>query len=144
MDKKRIEELENAGELRRRSPDKARIRSMLEAAKRTSEYVCRLEINEESAAVVFRELYECLRQIGDALLWRSGWEPLKHTASIEALKEEVGYVDYEKLDRLRIIRNNANYRGYSVSVQNALEIKELWEKWGRSIEKMGREGVIKY
>jgi len=28
--------------------------------------------------------------------------------------------------------------------QRGVGIRELWEKWGRSIEKMGREGVIKY
>ncbi len=133
MDKKRLEELERAGELRKRLPDKARINSMLEAAGRNAGFVCTLGIDEKSATVVFRELYESFRQLGDARLWGIGFEPIKHTASIEALKDGLGYVDYMKLDRLRVLRNNANYRGYMATKENAEEIRELWMRWSERI-----------
>lgn len=132
-DAKRILEFERNGELRLRSPDKARARSLLEAAQKTAYFVCKIPLDEDSAGVVFRELYECLRQVGDAKMWLAGYEAVSHAASMAALEEDIGHVDYMKLDRLRAIRNNANYRGYRIGESNAQEMLVLWKKWGETL-----------
>ena len=132
-DAKRLAALEREGEIRRRSPDRARARSLAMAAQKIAHFACRIPLNSESAGVVFRELYECLRQVGDAKLWLCGYEALKHTASMEALEDEIGQIDYMRLDRLRTLRHGSNYRGYAISEANAQEILVIWKKWGEKL-----------
>lgn len=128
MDKVRIEYLIREGRLKPRNPDLPRIRSLIESARETAEAIRRISITDQTATIVFREFYESIRQIGDARLWSLGFEPLSHDVSMEILTEMDirDKVKLNKLNRFRMTRNNANYKGYRISVEEAKEIAQFW------------------
>lgn len=133
MNKARIEQFVRNGKLRIRSVDIPRIKSLLASAKENARAVKKIHINEENATLVFREFYESIRQIGDVRWWSSGYEPVaSHEVSMEILMEMKIKNSFmlRRLDRFRRIRNNANYRGYKVTVEQAKEISKFWDYCG--------------
>ncbi len=128
MSKERIEKLLKDKSLRIREFDKERIKSMIESASHNAKFTLSIPLNEDSSTVVFREIYESLRQLGDAYLWSQGYEPRDHDVSLEALKwlDIKDKVKLNFIDRFKKIRNDANYRGFSVSLSQAKELIELW------------------
>lgn len=135
MDKTRLDYLVKEGKLRKRNKDIPRIKSLLDSATKTVNYMRKIPISEDSATVVFREYYESIRQIGDAMLWSIGYEPKGHDVSMEALKE-IDIKDKYKLhglDRFRRMRNNINYRGYKVTIQQAIEISDFWKRYAKEM-----------
>jgi len=136
MNREIMEQLIRDGKLKRRSVDRHRAMSLLNAAKSGIEAVKNIKIAGGTATLVFREYYECIRQLGDARWWSMGYEPkASHEVSMDILMEikiNEG-IKLQKLDRFRRIRNNANYRGYKVSIEEAEEIKDFWDSCGRDI-----------
>ena len=87
---------------------------------------------------IFRETYESIRQLGDAKWWVLGYEPRNHEVSIEALKE-INIKEKVKLNhlpRFKRIRNDANYRGFKVSVLQTKEILDFWNTCAPDIIKI--------
>lgn len=87
MKKENIDILAKTGILRVRTLDKEKAKSMLNAAKINVEVAKTVQITEKSATLVFREIYESIRQLGDAKWWTLNYEPTNHEASIDILKE---------------------------------------------------------
>ncbi|MBI4147333.1 hypothetical protein HY494_01630 [Candidatus Woesearchaeota archaeon] len=135
MKKEIIELLVKTDQLRRRSLDKERVKSMLESAMTNMSIVKTVTLTEQSAILIFRETYESVRQLGDALWWTLGYEPRNHEVSMEALKETdiTEKVRLHHLSRFKTIRNDANYRGFKVTVAQAKEIVEFWDKCSQEI-----------
>ncbi|MEK6909351.1 MAG: hypothetical protein AABX23_04845 [Nanoarchaeota archaeon] len=114
--------------LRLREANKDKIKSLIESAKNNVYVVSSLSINEKNATVIFREIYESIRQLGDAQFWILGYEPLDHSISLDSLKD-LNIKDKVKLnylDRFKQIRHDANYRGFNVSASHAKEILDFW------------------
>jgi hypothetical protein len=118
------------GSLRVRQKDIQRIKSMLESAVRNFKVIDKIKIDEDSATIVYREVYESIRQLGDAKLWFDGFEPLTHEVSIDELKnfDIKNKVKLNSLDRIMKIRHDINYRGYRASVSEAKEVVEFWDE----------------
>lgn len=127
--------LESMSKIRKRSQDKPRVRSLLEAAGKTMDAVQEMPLTDATATIVFRETYESIRQLGDARWWLAGYEPKDHEVSMEILKTEKirNSAKLAGLDRFRMIRNEANYSGYHVPKAVAEEILEFWEECGTDI-----------
>ena len=129
--------LARTGQLRQRQKDVERVKSILGSAAATPAVVKRMQLDESSATVIFREMYESIRQLGDPNWWLLGYEPLNHDVSMEILME----MDVREktmlnnMARFRRIRNDANYRGYKVLVSQAREILDFWDKCGNEILK---------
>jgi len=137
-----VKYLEAMSKIRRRSPDRLRAKSLLEAAESTMKELGAVRLTEGTGTIIFRETYESLRQLGDARWWLLGYEPRDHEVSMEILAtEKIPHsAKLAKLDRYREIRNNANYRGYVISKAVAQEIREFWEECGAEIlEKLKKE-----
>ncbi len=136
IDEIRIMQLIKEGKLRKRAADKRRIASLVQSSLETANFVKGMHLTEESSTVIFRELYECIRQIGDALWWANGYEVTgSHEVSMEIL-EEADIKDKTKLlklDWFRRTRNSANYRGYRIGIEQAKEILEFWECCGKEL-----------
>ena len=87
---------------------------MVDAAEREMSYVLKQEMREEAAATLVRAMYECFRQLGDALLLARGFEAKDHHVMID----EVLHMNVDTpqplivLDRLRRTRMKINYEGY--------------------------------
>jgi len=135
MKEELIKTLLKSGILRRRQLDKERIKSVLNSAKITVNVVKRIPLNEESATLIFREIYESIRQLGDAKWWIKGYEPLNHDISLESLKEANIKEKFKlnHLERFKKIRHDANYKGFKVLVSQAKEILSFWEDCGKEV-----------
>ncbi len=130
-----IDMMVRTGELRPRQPDRERIKSLLKSIEINVNVTKAIPLNEYSATVIFREMYESIRQLGDAKWWLLGYEPQNHQVSMDILKEmnikEKLKLNY--LNRFRKIRHDANYRGFGVSASQAKEIIDFWDKCGKEI-----------
>ena len=95
-------------------PDKKNALSIINAAEKEIEYTLKLIINKEAAFNIIRNIYECFRMLGDALLISKGIVSKDH---IEQIKElETVQIKTQRpikvIDTLRRIRHNINYYGY--------------------------------
>jgi hypothetical protein len=135
MDKARTDFLVREGRLKARKPDIPRVRSMIDSAKDNIKVVRKIPITPDSATLVFREIYESIRQVGDAKLWSIGFEPLSHDVSMEILKDMNIKEAFRlhSLDRFRRMRNDANYRGYKITAEQAIEISDFWDRCAKEI-----------
>jgi hypothetical protein len=135
MRKDMLDNLVKIGELRIRQKDAEKIKSIIKSAENTASVVKSIKLDENSATVIFREMYEAIRQLGDAKWWLLGFEPLNHDVSLEILKE----LDIKErfrlnfLKRFKKIRNDANYRGFSVTASQAKELLDFWDGCGKDI-----------
>lgn len=129
------------GILRPRQKDIEKIKSMVELAEINANVAGKVPLDEDSATLIFREIYESLRQLGDACWWLEGYEPTNHEISMDILKgqdiNEKTMLNF--VDRFKRIRHDANYRGFKVSVQQAKEILDFWDKCGIDIIKIIRK-----
>ncbi|EFK96347.1 conserved hypothetical protein [sediment metagenome] len=123
------------GALRNRQQDLEKIKSMINSAEVNAKVTQDIETDDNTATLVFREIYESIRQLGDVKLWLIGYEPQNHEVSMEILKEFdiKDKVKLNSLDRLKKIRHDINYRGFRASIGQAEEILEFWNKCGMEI-----------
>ncbi|MCK5023679.1 MAG: hypothetical protein KAS04_05885 [Candidatus Aenigmarchaeota archaeon] len=136
MNESKISRFLVEGKLKERNIDIPRIKSILKSATDNTNVVKKIPITKESATLVFREFYEGIRQLGDAKWWSLGYEPrASHEVSMEILMDMKikDSVKLHKLDWFRKIRNNANYRGYKVSEEQAREISDFWNSCSKEI-----------
>lgn len=135
MKKEDMEFFVRGGFLRARQPDASLIRSMVESAEINAGVAKKIHLDENSATLVFREVYESVRQLGDAMWWSIGYEPLSHEASMDILKDAdvKEKVKLNHIFRFKNMRNDANYRGFRISVEQAKEILEFWDTVGKEI-----------
>lgn len=122
-------------QLRERQADRERVKSIIKSAQTNADVVQKIQLTEESATVIFREVYESIRQLGNAQWWLDGYEPLNNEVSLEILKDMdiKEKVKLNHLVRFKKIRNDANYRGFSVSASQAKEIIDFWNTCGKDI-----------
>ncbi len=99
---------------RYKRPDLKNAISILEAAKSDFNFTLTLQVNESSATTIIRNIYECFRMLGDAILVIKGINSEDHLAPIK----ELSYLTVDTtrpinlVDNLRRLRHNINYYGY--------------------------------
>jgi hypothetical protein len=130
-----IKALVASKQLRPRQFDKKKIQSMINAATKNAQVIKKILLTDETATLIFRETYESIRQLGDATWWLQGYEPRNHDVSMDILKEHdiKEKILLNQLPRFKSIRNDANYRGYTVTIAQAKEILDFWKKCGQEI-----------
>jgi hypothetical protein len=90
-------------------------------------YTSSLEVNPESAFNIVRNIYECFRIIGDALLISQEIEPSDHVEALKAIMK----LDLDTrrpintLDNLRRIRHNINYNMYHPTLAETLDTIDI-------------------
>lgn len=143
MKNERIDFLISTDQLRKRSLDKERVKSMIESATANVGIVKTVPLTEKSAILIFRETYESVRQLGDAYWWLLGYEPRNHEVSMEVLKDMdiKERVKLNHLGRFKTIRNDANYRGLKVTEAQAREILEFWDTCSEEIISLLLKGL---
>ena len=106
---------------RQKHPDKKNAGSIVDASLKQMKYTLTLESNDNSAFNIIRNIYECFRMLGDALLITQGIESEDHLAPIhELLKIRVETPrSITLVDHLRRIRHNINYYGYTPKKEEA-------------------------
>ncbi|MFH0956558.1 MAG: hypothetical protein V1813_01710 [Candidatus Aenigmatarchaeota archaeon] len=114
---------------RQKRPDKKKALSILSAARRDMEFTLGIKPDKGSASTIIRNIYECFRMLGEALLVSRGIEPRDHVLPIrELMKLPVSTSrPVSLIETLRKLRHGVNYYGYSPSmleVGDALSIAE--------------------
>lgn len=109
------------------SPNKELAASLLKSVKDREKLTLRLDVKEYSR-MVFENVYDCLRELLDALLALDGYKSYSHEAAISYLKLfGVSESIISDLDRFRAARNDSKYYGKIPSLENAEEIKKFYE-----------------
>ena len=131
----RLEYLISEGLLRKKYTDAPRIKSLIGASEENASVVLKIPLDEKTSTLIFREMYESIRQLGEAKWFLSGFECRSHELAMEILmKEEIkDKLKLRKLDRFREIRHDANYRGYKITVEQAKEIVDFWKSCGEDL-----------
>ena len=72
---------------------------------------------------MFEQVYEAMREAGQALLAEKGFKPYSHEATIAFLAEQnvLPLAAINKLDGFRILRNKSVYGAKQVSKQSCLD-----------------------
>ena len=122
-----MKELIQQGLVREIPPNNSRAKSLMLMSGQTMDAVIKLDLSGENSSIIFRELYECLRQAIEAIGYKKGLKFENH----ESLKTFIGEVLNNKVlasdfDRFRKIRNGINYYGDTVSLETAAQaIKDI-------------------
>jgi hypothetical protein len=121
--------------LRQKQKDAKKAESMIESSRINADVAKSIALNDNSATLIYREIYESIRQLGDAKWNMLGYEPGNHEISLDILKEMdiKEKVKLNHLERFKKIRHDANYDGFRVSVAQANEILEFWNKCGEEM-----------
>lgn len=143
MKKEFIEIWLKTGIIRNRQRDTEKIKSMIDSAETNAKVTGEIKLDDDRATLIFREVYESVRQLGDAKWGLLGYEPSSHEISMEALKDLdiKGKVKLNSLDRFKKIRHDINYRGFRASISQAEEILDFWNKCGQDIVKILRKEI---
>lgn len=116
--------------MRKRVSDINHARSLLNASKETYEFTLTLSLSEASCDTIARNLYECFRQLGAALLLVKGVDFDDH---IKPINELVALnIDVQRplslLDVFRKLRHNINYNGYRPSIKEVEDFLDFSNK----------------
>ena len=116
------------GEVRKTTRDINLAESLVKRSKENSDYILKLRLTENGASIIFRNLYDCLRELIDTILILEGYKSYSHQASIIFLKKftEFSEEDIYKLDNFRTKRNNSLYYGRPITIDEAKEIMEFY------------------
>ena len=113
--------------MRYKRPDKKNALSIILAAKKEMDFTLTLKISEESGSTIIRNIYECFRMLGDAILVAKGIESQDHLEPINELlklnvstKRPLGVIG-----NLRILRHNINYYGYQPKLEEVKVVISL-------------------
>lgn len=100
-------------------PDHKNAQTLLNAANSDMEFTLSLPITESAGPTIIRNVYECFRMLGDAILLIKGKESEDHILPIK----EVIALDLNTtrslrlLDNLRRTRHGINYYGYKPKIE---------------------------
>ncbi|HLD19196.1 MAG TPA: hypothetical protein VJB90_04255 [Candidatus Nanoarchaeia archaeon] len=115
--------------VRYKRPDKKNAFSIAEASQREIEFTLTLKPTEKSGTTIVRNIYECFRMLGDALLVARGIDSQDHLLPIkELLKLNVKTArPIGLIGNLRTLRHNINYYGYSPKIEEVKEVVSIAE-----------------
>lgn len=116
--------------IRYKRPDEKNAFSILSAAKRDMDYTLSLKITTESATTIIRNIYECFRMLGDALLVSKGISFSKQDHHIKCIQEllklrVITTRPIQLIDNLRQLRHNINYYAYSPNLADVSDAISL-------------------
>ena len=105
-------------EIRYKRPDSKNAFSILNAAKKDMKFTLTIYVNENSSATIVRNIYECFRMLGDAILISKGIESTDHIMPINELTKMQIHTSrpVNLINNLRVLRHNVNYYGYTPTI----------------------------
>ncbi len=113
--------------LRYKKPDIKNAESIIEASKRDLDFTLTLKIDNSSIPTIIKNIYECFRMLGDALLVSQGKISKEHTEQIKALLKTTIATPrpLQLLDNFRMLRHNLNYYGYQPTQDEAEDVVDF-------------------
>ncbi|MBS3167104.1 hypothetical protein J4403_02760 [Candidatus Woesearchaeota archaeon] len=113
--------------MRIKRPDYKEATSIALEAERQMNYTLSLQVNDLSAFTIVRNIYECFRMLGDALLMIKGIKSKDHLEAINEITKLHLNTNrpISAIDNLRRLRHNINYYGYHSSIEEAQDILDF-------------------
>ncbi|HDR53394.1 MAG TPA: hypothetical protein ENN60_01820 [archaeon] len=113
--------------MRYKRPDQKNAESICAAAERDMKYTLSLPVTEASAATIVRNIYECFRMLGEAMLIKKGFETEDHVAPLKELTQLKVKTTrpLRTIENLRNLRHNINYNGYAPTIAETNDILNL-------------------
>ncbi|MBI3412578.1 MAG: hypothetical protein HY051_00670 [Candidatus Aenigmarchaeota archaeon] len=123
----------NEGTAVKVSINEERMRSLRNSAKATLEFVESVEMNENNASILLKNMYDAVLELLHAYLLSKGYKVLNHLCIGYYLRDVLGNREFFYLfDRYRKIRNSITYYGVRVEPATAKHgINELGELFGK-------------
>ena len=110
----------NEEKVEKQSPNSQKAIALMRKSIRRIEHVKIQTLNSEDAEFLFEDIYESIREAGQALMALKGYKPLSHEAVI-AFVRDIYKIDAEKInrfDRYRKIRNKLVYEADKISIDD--------------------------
>ncbi len=131
--------------MRFKRPDTKNALSIIESSKKTMDFTLTLNVNDASGMTIVRNIYECFRMLGDALLSMKGIKSEDHILPIN----ELCTINIQSnrpisaVENLRRLRHNVNYYGYNpnlAEVEDAISLaKDCFYKAYEYIKKQAEK-----
>ncbi len=127
--------------VKKKAADPAEGRSLFRQAEERLADLQHLPLTEKNAPFRFEDGYEVLREALQAFLALEGYKPYSHEAvfCFAAERHLLSEAEYHAADRYREMRNDINYRGKTVLMEEAQElidfVKALLPLLGKKLEK---------
>mgnify|MGYP001291411104 CR=1 FL=1 len=121
------------------NPDIERSNQMIAMADLRFEFWSK-KIEEKFIVLKVEAYYDIIKELIFAYLYKNGFNCTNHLCLIAYLREHTNDFDYEieKIDELRQVRNEINYRGFAVKKdflsRNELEFKSIIKKLKEKLE----------
>jgi len=129
-----MRDLIEQGLVREIPPNAARAKALVEMSKQAMSVMLKLELSPQNANVIFRELYECLRQAVEAIGYLKGFKFENHESLRAFIEETLQNSQLARdFDRYRKIRNGINYYGELVSVETTAQAMKDIPRYIREI-----------
>tara|TARA_Y100000310_G_scaffold311030_1_gene356914 strand:- start:2137 stop:2565 length:429 start_codon:yes stop_codon:yes gene_type:complete len=115
--------------VKKRSPDPAEARSLILQATERMKDLINLPLNEGNASFRFEDAYEALREALQSFISLAGYKSYSHEAIVSFAFENklLSEAQTNRADRYREIRNDINYRGKRIIIEEANEIIKFVE-----------------
>jgi len=120
-------------------PDEERAKQMLQMADLRLKFWDK-NISDEFNVLKVEAFYDIIKELTFAHLYKNGYNCANHLCLIAYLKEKMKDFDFEiqKIDELRRVRNDINYRGLKIQKdyleRNELEFKNIIERLKEQLE----------
>ena len=110
--------------IRHKRPDHKNALSILYAAEREMTFTLSLQPTPESARTIIRNIYECFRMLGDALLVSKGIASDDHVLPMQTLLQLHVKTNrpIQLIDSLRKLRHHINYYGYTPKTEELHDV----------------------
>jgi len=125
-------------------PDHKNALSILDAAERDMNFTLTIDPTDESGPTIIRNVYECFRMVGDALLLARGIESEDHVTSIkELLSLNVETIrPINLVENMRWLRHNVNYYGYTPKLVEVKDVISIAETIFQPVLREARKKVV--
>ena len=119
-----FQEFIKRGLVRKTSPDPQLMQSLIKVIDHDLSFMETVKITELSARKVIGNYYDTLREILEVMALKGGFKVYAHEPFVAFLKENGKEGIAAKFDRFRVLRNNINYYGASISAEEAIIFKQ--------------------
>ena len=110
------------GLIKKTTKDTDLINSLIEMSDIKESAVKKANVDRIHVSAYVSLAYDSLREILEAICIKNEYKVISHVCLGELLRKILNNFDYESFDRLRWIRNNINYYGKKVDLDQGIKI----------------------
>ena len=107
----------------KQTPNSQKASALMKKAIRRIDHINSQPLTAEDAEFLFEDIYESIREAGQALMAVNGYKPLSHEAVIAFVRDnyKISADKINRFDRCRKIRNKLVYEAEKVSIEDVKE-----------------------